>query len=221
MLALAGWTPELPLLDPMCGSGTVAIEAAAIGAGLAPGLGREFAFVHLGRYDARRWQALCDGARNRREGVEPLRIYASDKDGRAVERARANARAAGVGGIVRLRTVDVLDLSPPAEAGVIVTNPPYGVRLDEASALAAFYPRFGDVLKQRFAGWTAWVLTADRELARRIGLRPTRRIPLYNGALECRLYGFRLVRGTLRGGVRPEAGGETRGSGAGAPGGVG
>jgi putative N6-adenine-specific DNA methylase len=86
----------------------------------------------------------------------------------------------------------------PAPAGVIVTNPPYGVRLADQEALASFYPRLGDALKQRFAGWRAYVLTGDLRLAKLIGLKPERRTPLYNGALECRLFAFRIVAGSMR-----------------------
>ena len=97
-----------------------------------------------------------------------------------------------------LTQADVLDMKPPAAAGVIVTNPPYGVRLGDQAALAAFYPRLGDVLKRNFAGWRAYIFTADPRLPKLIGLAASRRTPLFNGALECRLFEFKLVRGTMR-----------------------
>jgi len=93
---------------------------------------------------------------------------------------------------------DILELVPPAESGILVANPPYGERLGEAAALAAFYPRLGDALKKRFVGWHGWFFSADRRLPKLIGLRPERRIPLFNGALECRLYGFPIVAGGAR-----------------------
>ncbi|MCC7114392.1 MAG: methyltransferase [Burkholderiales bacterium] len=204
LLALAGWTPDTPLLDPMCGSGTIAIEAAALGCTLAPGLGRSFAFPALAPFDAGRWQAAQERARSAFRPNPALAIFASDRDRRALEIARANARAAGIGAAIRLRQADVTALDPPAAAGIVVSNPPYGVRLEDQAALARFYPRLGDALKQRFAGWTVWLLTADLDLPRRIGLRPTRRIPLFNGALECRLLGFRIVQGTLRPATRAQ-----------------
>ena len=107
--------------------------------------------------------------------------------------ARANLAPRGWRSAVRLKQANVLELSPASAAGVLVTNPPYGVRLGELQDLAEFYPKLGDALKQRFAGWRACIFTADLRLPKLIGLKPTRRIPLYNGALECRLYVFELV----------------------------
>ncbi len=104
--------------------------------------------------------------------------------------------------------MDVLDGGPPAPSGVLLTNPPYGERLADPEALAALYPKLGDALKQRFSGWTAYILSADQRLPKLIRLQPSKRTPLYNGALECRLYEYRLVAGTMR---RPKkaAGSET------------
>jgi len=99
---------------------------------------------------------------------------------------------------VTLKQVSVLDVKPPAESGVVLMNPPYGVRTGEQDDLAELYPRLGDVLKQRFAGWRAYIFTADLRLPKLIRLTPSRRTPLFNGALECRLYEFRLVQGPMR-----------------------
>ena len=100
--------------------------------------------------------------------------------------------------MVSLKQANVLELPAPAPAGTLVTNPPYGVRLGEQQELAAFYPKLGDALKAKYAGWSAWIFTADLRLPKLIGLKPSRRIPLFNGALECRLYGFEIVAGSLR-----------------------
>jgi putative N6-adenine-specific DNA methylase len=201
ILRLAGWSPALPLLDPMCGSGTFLVEAAMIALDAAPGLGRAFGFEKLADFDAGRWRALREAARSRRRPLARLPIFGADRCARALASARRNLESAGVSGAVALEKADVLEASPPtAEPGVLVANPPYGERLADREALAAFYPRLGDALKRRFAGWTAYLLTADPELPRRIGLRASRRIPLYNGALECRLLAYRLVAGSLRGG---------------------
>jgi len=94
--------------------------------------------------------------------------------------------------------MDVLDGGPPAPTGIMVMNPPYGERLGEDDALAAFYPKLGDALKQRYVGWTAYILTADLRLAKLIGLKASKRTPLYNGALECRLFEYKLVSGAMR-----------------------
>jgi putative N6-adenine-specific DNA methylase len=199
LLALAQWTPPEALLDPMCGSGTIAVEAALVAADRAPGLARRFGFQKLAWYDGPAWQRITQAARDRirAPSAQPA-LFASDLAAAAVGKTQAHLAAAKVDGFVRVERADVLVRAAPAAAGVIVTNPPYGVRLAEAAQLAAFYPRLGDSLKRHFAGWRAHILTADLRLAKLIGLRPDRRVPLYNGALECRLFAFRLVVGSHR-----------------------
>jgi len=128
----------------------------------------------------------------------PLALFGSDLYGDQVKRARENLAAAGLQDVVQLKQANLLELSPPAPAGVLVANPPYGARLGEKEELADFYPRLGDALKQRFAGWRCYFFSADKDLPKRIGLRSSRRVPLYNGALECRLYEYRMVAGTAK-----------------------
>ena len=199
LLALAGWRPGVPLLDPMCGSGTIAIEAAMAAADRAPGLARTFGFQKLAWYDGPAWQRIRQKAVDRAAAAAStagaVAIFASDSAPGAVAKAQANARAAKVERFVAIERADVLERPAPAPAGVIVSNPPYGVRLADQARMAAFYPQLGDALKQRFAGWHAWLLTGDLRLAKLIGLRVERRIPLFNGAIECRLFGFPLVAG--------------------------
>ena len=105
---------------------------------------------------------------------------------------------AGLADAVTLKQVSILDIKPPADAGIMVMNPPYGIRTGEQDDLAGLYPLLGDVLKQRFAGWRAYIFTADLRLPKLIRLTPSRRTPLFNGALECRLYEFKLVEGSMR-----------------------
>ena len=198
ILRLSGWTPEQALLDPMCGGGTILIEAVLLARHIAPGLGRRFAFEKLHNFDSKTWSDLCEASRAAQIPKAAPVIYGSDRDGRALQAARANFDAAGLADAVVLTQADVLDMKPPAAAGVIVTNPPYGVRSGDPGALAAFYPRLGDVLKRNFAGWRAYIFTADPRLPKLIGLAASRRTPLFNGALECRLFEFKLVRGTMR-----------------------
>lgn len=198
ILKLAGWTPGEILLDPMCGGGTFLLEAVRMARCIAPGLGRRFAFEHLSGFDGARWGALCEESRARQRPAGPLGIYGSDVNGAALSATRANLAAAGLQDAVVLKQVNVLDLKPPASSGLLVMNPPYGVRTGRPDDLAAFYPRLGDVLKQRFAGWRACIFTADLRLPELIRLLPSRRLPLFNGPLECRLYEFRLVRGSMR-----------------------
>jgi len=199
IVRLTGWTPGTPLLDPMCGSGTFLIEAAMIALDVAPGLARRFGFEQLVNFDADEWRTMRERAAARRRTARPLHIYGADKYGAALELARENARTAGVEAGIELKQVGVLDSSPPAPGGIIVTNPPYGERLASSAALAAFYPELGTVLKKRYAGWAAYILTADLRLPGLMRLKPSRRTPLYNGALECRLFEFRLVAGSMRG----------------------
>ena len=202
LLRLAGWQPGTPLLDPLCGSGTIAIEAALMALDVAPGLKRTFGFQKLAWYDGPTWQRIKQAAQRRMKPVAPLAIYASDDDPAAIQRCGINLAAAGVAGVVVLERADVRSRAAPEPAGTIVTNPPYGVRLAESSPLAEFYPRLGDALKQRFAGWTAYILSGDTRLPKLIGLKASRRTPLFNGAIECRLYEYRLVAGSARTMVR-------------------
>ena len=198
ILRLSGWVPGTPLLDPMCGSGTFLCEAAMIALDRAPGLDRTFGFEKLANFDARTWNTLKDAARVRVRQASQLAIYGSDRYGEELKLARANLAALGVEDEVILKQADVLEMPPPAPAGVIVTNPPYGVRLYDQQALAELYPKLGDALKKKYAGWTAYVFTADLRLAKLIGLSASRRTPLFNGALECRLFEFRIVAGSMR-----------------------
>ena len=199
LLALAQWSPEQPLLDPMCGSGTIAIEAALIAAGRAPGLARSFAFQKLAWYDGPAWQRIKQAAGDRiRAAPASASIVASDKAAGAVAKTHANACNASIDAFLRIEQADVLTRPAPAASGVLIANPPYGVRLEEADAMAAFYPRLGDALKGGFAGWTAYFLTGDLRLAKLIGLKPARRTPLWNGAIECRLFAFPLIEGSMR-----------------------
>ena len=198
ILRLAGWTPGIPLLDPMCGSGTILLEAAHMALDIAPGLGRHFAFEKFKNFDAPRWRELVQrrGARRKPRTAQP--IYGSDISGDALRAARANLAGAGLENVVSLSRADVLDLTAPAKEGLIVTNPPYGVRLGEQQALAEFYPKLGDVLKKQFTGWRAYLLSADMRLPKLIRLAVSKRTPLFNGALECRLFEYKMVQGEMR-----------------------
>jgi putative N6-adenine-specific DNA methylase len=195
IIMLSGWKFDQPLLDPMCGGGTLLSEAAAMARGRAPGAKRAFGFEKLEIFDAKLWERI----RNEKTvaPVEP-RLYGSDTDPEALQAARRNLGAAGVERWVKLEQSDVLKRSAPAEAGVLVANPPYGERIGSADELAALYPKLGDALKKRFAGWNCFFFTADLRLAKLIRLQPSRRTPLWNGSLECRLYEFQIVAGSNR-----------------------
>jgi putative N6-adenine-specific DNA methylase len=198
LLRLAGWTPDQVLMDPMCGTGTIALEAAMMARQIAPGLARSFGFERLRIHDAIRWAQLRETARLKQRNQTPAPIYASDHDAAAVKTAQRLFQGAGVGIDIRLTQQDILSTEPPAARGTVVINPPYGVRIGQARELESFYPRLGDWLKRRFSGWRAYILTADSRLRETIGLSASRKIPLYNGALECRLYEFKIVQGSAR-----------------------
>ena len=196
LLALTGWTPSLPLLDPMCGSGTIATEAALIAADRAPGLARTFGFQKLAWFDGPAWQRLKQTARDRVRSapVEPT-IVASDLAAGAVGKTQVNLRAAQVDAFVRVEQADLLSRAAPAGQGMLLCNPPYGIRLADQEQLARFYPLLGDALKQHFPGWTAYFLTGDLRLPKLIHLKVAKKTPLFNGALECRLFEFPIVAG--------------------------
>ena len=198
ILRLAGWVPGTPLLDPMCGSGTILLEAAHMALDIAPGLGRHFAFEKFKNFDARRWRELLQQSAARQKPKAPLAIYGSDLSADTLKAARANLMASGLEKIVSLKRADVLEIAAPAIEGIIVTNPPYGVRLGEQQALAEFYPKLGDVLKKKFSGWRAYLLSADMRLPKLIRLAASKRTPLFNGALECRLFEYKMVEGGMR-----------------------
>nr|WP_293234790.1 THUMP domain-containing protein [Paludibacterium sp.] len=198
ILLLAGYDGSQPLLDPMCGSGTFLVEAADIALKRAPGRERAFAFEKWKTFDAAEWQQLKAAARAAERPAAALPIRGSDQDSRMVAMARANLERAGLDGMVDVEVKDVFDTRPHASTGLIVTNPPYGVRLDELDRLAALYPQLGDWLKRYFSGWTAQLFTGDLRLPKLIRLSVKRRIPLFNGALDCRLFTLPLVAGSAR-----------------------
>lgn len=198
ILQLSGWQPDTPLLDPFCGSGAFLVEAAEQSLGRAPGLDRPFAFEKFNGWDLPSWNRLQTQARNEAQPPRALPLWGRDLKGDAIASTRANLAAAGLESCVQLKQVNILESSAPSAAGLLVANPPYGVRMGEQEQLARFYPELGHVLKRQYAGWEAWLLTADLRLAKLIRLNPARRIPLYNGALECRLFHFPLVAGSHR-----------------------
>jgi len=202
ILRIAGWRPGIALLDPMCGAGTFLSEAAEMSLGRAPGRDRDFGFAKLARFNPSVWERELASAAHEEKPLAPLAIFGSDLLGRSVEQARMNLRDAGLEGAVTLKQANLLELSAPSAHGMLVTNPPYGVRLGEKERLAAFYPELGGVLKRKFAGWTAFIFSGDPELARLIRLHPSRKTVLFNGALECRLYEYRMVAGGNRPGTR-------------------
>ena len=204
IIKLSGWDGVEAFLDPMCGSGTFLIEAAEMSLNIAPGLSgnrlRDFAFTKLKNFDQSRWDAEVNGARAAQKPMpaSPLPIFGSDKYGYAITDARENLTANLLIDAVHLKQVNILEVSAPASSGVLVTNPPYGERLGEVDDLAALYPKLGDLLKQKFAGWRAYFFTGDPQLPKLVRLSASKRTPLFNGKLECRLFEYKVIAGSNR-----------------------
>jgi putative N6-adenine-specific DNA methylase len=239
MLAAAGWRgreQDGPLLDPCCGAGTIAIEAAQIACGMAPGLHRSFAFEKLApfRDELPAWQEMKAAARARQHAPR-VAIYAGDVSFRMTDFATRNAERAGVTHAIDFKTVDALQRNAPAERGVLMLNPPYGERIDakgtgsggrdrnphqddgyddtprgyradagaregfeDGGSPTAFFAALAAHWKRQYSGWTAWVLSPDAKLPQAMRLKESRRVPMWNGPIECRLFRFDLVAGSNR-----------------------
>lgn len=195
LVLLAGWDPQTPLVDPLCGSGVIPIEAAWIALRRPPGLTRpRFGFQGWMDYDVELWTALRDEARRNVLRRLPAPITGSDLRHDAVDFASSNARAAGIGHLLQFQVRDIRDFVPPPEGpGLILCNPPYGERIGAEKELRELYQTIGEVLRTRGAGWRAGVFTGNARLARLLGLEPRRTVDLYNGRLPCRLLLFDLL----------------------------
>ena len=219
MLAASGWwNPErgevsqAPLYDPCCGSGTIAIEAAQLAQGIAPGAQRRFGFEKLLPFQAHVWSQLKAEAQAAVKQAPVAAIFGSDVSHRMVDFAERNAERAGVAAALQFRGGDALQRMPPAESGVIVLNPPYGERIEVGGVARGrgsreeaqtedggeFFVQLASHWKKHYAGWTAWVLTPDLQLPKRMRLKESRRVPMWNGPIECRLFRFDMVAGSAR-----------------------
>jgi len=198
IIKLSGWQPGTPLFDPMCGSGTFLLEAVMIALDIAPGSQRSFGFEKLLNFDATAWQKMKQEAQSRAKPVTFQQIYGSDLDMKSVRAAKQNLDQAGLLEAVKLDRADIVDVEAPADHGVLIANPPYGVRIGEDEELAALYPKMGETLKRHFAGWNAYFLTSDLRLPKLMRLSPSKRTPLFNGPLECRLFEIKMVAGSNR-----------------------
>ncbi|HNU66990.1 MAG TPA: class I SAM-dependent RNA methyltransferase [Methylotenera sp.] len=198
ILKLSGWQPGQALLDPMCGSGTFLLEAAMVVLNIAPGHKRSFGFEKLNTFEPNIWHQLKSQAAAKVKPVTFQKIYGSDVDLRAVRIAKRNLEEAGLLAAVQLSQQDIVNVVPPADSGVLVANPPYGVRIGEGDDLALLYPKMGEALKRRFAGWNTYFLTNDFTMPKLMRLTPSKRTPLFNGPLECRLFEIKMVAGSNR-----------------------
>ncbi len=201
----AGWRGEGNFINPMCGSGTLAIEAAMIALSRAPGLLRNnFGFMHLKGFNETVWKGLRKHARGDSRKSISGKIIATDIDEAAVQAARQNAATAGVDHVIQFGVCDFQNTPIPEGKGAIMLNPPYGERLGEVKKLEETYHRIGDFLKNRGQGYRGYVFTGNPALSKQIGLRTTRRIPFFNGDIECRLLEYELYEGSRREGRSSE-----------------
>jgi len=194
------WNPETPFINPMCGSGTLAIEAALIGINKIPGLVRnEYGFQHIHGYEEATWHAMKKLALQNVKSTLPFKIIASDHDQRALDAAKGNAELAGVDHLIDFVLSDFQD-TPVVEGqeGVIILNPEYGERLGNEESLELTYKEIGDFFKQKCGGYKGFVFTGNLELAKRIGLKPKRKIKFFSAKIECRLMQYELYSGTKR-----------------------
>ena len=198
IIMLSSWIPGTPFLDPMCGSGTFLIEAAMMAVNQPPGLKRTFGFQKLTSFDEGLWKKIETEAIHNMKPIEFLDIYGSDIDLRSVRVARHNLKVAGLEETAKVMQSDFIKLEPPASEGTLVTNPPYGQRIGEDEDLKEVYPAWAKHMKESFGGWDTYFLTADLEMPKDMRLKPTKKTPLYNGALECRLFEIKMVAGSNR-----------------------
>ena len=206
LLRVAGWKPGMTLFDPMCGSGTILIEAAQMVQGIPPGARRRFAFEKFRNFNARAWQEMKTAIKPNPLPAEPT-IFGSDISGDMVAMTRHNLRSAGILFDVPLKQIEAQQVQPPtSQPGLLVTNPPYGERIGvrgdstipQDEMAVGFYQQLSATLKQRFAGWTVYLFTADLGLPKMLRLKESRKTPFFNGALECRLFRFDMVAGFNR-----------------------
>ena len=193
LIYLSGWQPTQAFCDPLCGSGTLPLEAALIGLNRAPGLFRDrFGFVSWPDFDGALWQTLRQQAQATQREALGVPIVGCDRDGEVIRQACTNAHNSRVPDQVTFTEMDLAAVEAPANSGIVLCNPPYGERLGKDADLGAFYKQLGDVFKQRFKGWTAFVLSGNKALAKSIGLKSSQRIPVYNGTLPCQLMKYEL-----------------------------
>ena len=198
IILLSDWDLESDFLDPMCGSGTFLIEAAMMAVNQPPGMKRTFGFQKLTSFDESLWKKIETEALHQMKPIEFLDIYGSDIDLRAVRVTRHNLKVAGLEEVAKVLQSDFVKLQPPTSEGVLVTNPPYGQRIGEDEDLKEVYPVWAKHMKESFGGWNTYFLTADLEMPKDMRLKPTKKTPLFNGALECRLFEIKMVSGSNR-----------------------
>lgn len=193
LLEMAEWDASVPFFDPLCGSGTLPLEAGLKALKIAPGLWRDrFAFENWPDFDPQLWQQIRVSAKDSQRPELPAFIGGSDRDPDILQQARVNAENCALDRHVRFLQAELSCLEAPSDRGIIICNPPYGKRLGDPQELRSLYKQLGDTFKQRFKGWKAYILTGSKELSKQVGLRASRRLPVYNGTIACTLLEYEL-----------------------------
>lgn len=191
----SGWKGEENFIDPMCGSGTLAIEAAMIAGNIAPGKFRSFAFQEWKDYDKNLWESLKEDAIEFEKEI-PIKISASDLNMQVTEIARKNIEAAGLSHAIEIKNMDFFQSRPPEKAGTIIMNPPYGERLDKDKNMIDFYQHIGNHLKQYYSNWDAWIFSGNQTAIKHVGLKPSKKLSFLNGSIECKFHKFEMYKGS-------------------------
>jgi putative N6-adenine-specific DNA methylase len=200
LVRLSGWDGQSNFTDPMCGSGTIVTEAALFAMKIAPGLLRNyFGFKQWSDFNAPLWEKLCAEAETQINHDWEYTVYGSDMEEKYVQLAMDSAEKTGTDEVIKLKTKRFEEAMPPAGSGVAVFNPPYGERLMGGNnAVNELYKTIGDTLKKNYEGYDVWILSSNMEAIKHIGLRPSRKISLFNGSLECKFLKFSIYKGSLK-----------------------
>ncbi|MFA5846978.1 MAG: hypothetical protein WC855_08755 [Thermodesulfovibrionales bacterium] len=199
VILATGWNSSSNFINPMCGSGTLAIEAALIGLNRAPGLLRNnYGFMHLKGFNESLWDELRTRAKKEAKKTIDCRIIATDISKEAVEAAKKNAATAGVERLIEFDVCDYAETTVPEGKGIVILNPEYGERMGMIKELENVYKGIGDLFKQKCKGYTGYIFTGNPDLAKKVGLRAKRRIQFFNGAIECRLLEYELYEGSRK-----------------------
>jgi putative N6-adenine-specific DNA methylase len=197
LIKLTGWTGEIPFVDFMCGSGTIPIEAAMLALHIPPGdLRADYGFQKWKDYDPKIFNEIANDKRNNNNRLE-IKVFASDISPENIQLAQRHAQNAGVLKSIKFTTCHFNDFIPPLSPGIVLINPPYGERIVQQN-LNEFYTQVGDRFKKGYAGYEAWIISANAEAMKHIGLRPSPKIPVYNGQLECRFNRYLLYAGSKK-----------------------
>jgi len=199
VIQAAGWRGKENFVNPMCGSGTLAVEAALAALEIAPGLLRKnFGFMHLKLFNRASWNRMLQEARARVKSSFPGRLVATDIDPKAIRASRQNAAAAGVEHLIEFSASNYSETPVPEGQGVVILNPEYGERMGKIEQLKAVYRGIGDFFKKKCQGYTAYIFTGNLDLAKEVGLKAKRRIPFFSSNIECRLLEYDLYEGSRR-----------------------